>query len=72
MYKYYQIIGAFEPVTEHFGYRLEVRYGSPMCVIYRNNCVKHDRFITGRYSKKLAIQECYYLELLNYGRNFSA
>lgn len=64
-----KVLGEFIPVTEHFGYRLEVRCGSPMCVIYRVDRVRLDSAITGRYSKQLTIKECQYLESLNFGKD---
>ena len=64
-----KVLSDFISVTDHYGYRLEVRFGSPMCVIYRSDRVRLGYEVTGRYSKKLAIAECNYLEKLNYGHN---
>lgn len=64
-----KVLSEFIPVTEHYGYRLEVRYGSPMCVIYRADRIHLNGAITGRYSKQLAIKECHYIESLNFGKD---
>jgi len=61
------ILGEIVNATPHFCFRLEIRFGSPMFVIYHVDRIKVGREVTGRYSETLAIKECHYLEGLNYG-----
>lgn len=62
---YHVILGEFEPITEHFGIRLERVGHDMMYVLYRSNQVRRRWEVAARADRKSAVKECEYLEKLN-------